>query len=153
MRAIKFPKQRNLIKQAQKAQKRQLTAHLTEHHFHYLLEAIFSDVITKVGNAGQATIVRDLYFGTKDILVEQALSPMFRKNFVDTLFVQFLGVDKYLAIEILIEDELLPNIMLAWDDSVLYDSQKGVKTFLKLRSTLFNNPYQGPGRFGGLTDQ
>jgi hypothetical protein len=136
-RILKSP---NPYKASIKRQKKQMSGNQIEGHFGYLLEAIFTEALDQVGNQGQATIVRDLYFGTRDILIGQALNPIFNKTFVQTVFIQFLGVDKYLAIEEIIKTTLIPNVILAWDDTILNEGS-GPRLFLKLNASFFKNPF------------
>jgi hypothetical protein len=117
----------NAKRQAEEAAKKLLGLQ----HFLYLAEAIFENAINAVGNVGQAFIITELG--------EKALGPMALilpgskrqpgKGFFRSLFMTAIGPDKYNAIEKIIE-EMVEQLVDAWDDSTLQDDRSNVKIFL-----------------------
>jgi hypothetical protein len=101
-------------------------------HFIALAEAIFENAINQVGNVGQAFILTELQEKSLDVLVQ--IIPGSRqkptKSTFRSLFVYCIGPEKYNAVSIII-DEMIVNLVEAWDDSTLQDSRDKVKTFLK----------------------
>lgn len=116
---------------AQKAQENAAKVALGIVHFQYLAEAIFENAIGKIGNVGQAFIVTEL--------AEKSIGPMMSiiagskrqptKLFFRSLFKTVLGPEKYNAISIIIE-EMIEQLIEAWDDSTLQDDRQRVKIFL-----------------------
>jgi hypothetical protein len=100
-------------------------------HFLILVDAIFENAINAVGNVGQAFIITELK--------EKSVEPMARiivgsnrqpgKGFFRSLFMVAIGPEKYNAISIIIE-EMIEQLVEAWDDSTLEDSRQKIKIFL-----------------------
>jgi hypothetical protein len=110
---------------------------LSEHHFKYLLQAIFQNAINQTGNPGQIAILDQLYERT-EIVFEQILAygKQVTPSIVKSVIVLAIGTEKANAISIII-DEMADQIPIAWDDSVLYDQNVSSKLFLKFRSDDF----------------
>lgn len=100
-------------------------------HFIYLADAIFENAINAVGNPGQAFIVIELK--------EKSLEPMTKaiagtwkkpsKGFFRSLFIVCIGQEKYNAISIIVE-EMIDQLVEAWDDSTLGDQRTTHRMFL-----------------------
>lgn len=118
---------KSIAAQAQERAKKELGLQ----HFLYLADAIFENAINAVGNPGQAFIVTELK--------EKSLEPMALsiagsvrqpgKGYFRSLFTVAIGPEKYDAIEIIIE-EMIEQLVEAWDDSTLQDSRQIIKIFL-----------------------
>jgi hypothetical protein len=97
-----------------------------------LAEAIFENAINAVGNVGQAFILVELQEGSLEpmafILAGNRRQPP--KSFFTNLFITVIGPEKYNAVKIIIE-EMIEQLVEAWDDSTLQDSRNEIKLFLK----------------------
>jgi hypothetical protein len=116
----------------------QIKDYLGIQHFLYLAESIFENAINQVGNVGQAFILVELKDKTLELMAklipgnrQQPSAGLFR-----SMFVYAIGPEKYNAISIICE-EMIDNLVEAWDDSTVEDSRQSVKTFLKLDSADF----------------
>jgi hypothetical protein len=102
------------------------------YHFLILAEAIFENAINAVGNAGQASILVELQEGSLEpmakILAGKSEQPP--RSFFRSLFVVVIGGEKYEAIKIIIE-EMIDQLVEAWDDATLQDRRQKIKMFLK----------------------
>jgi hypothetical protein len=107
---------------------------LSQHHFKYLLQAIFQNAVNQTGNPGQIAILDQLYERTEEVF-ESLLSygQQLTASIVKSVIVLAIGTEKANAISIII-DEMSDLIVQAWDDSVLYDKNVSSKLFLKTRA-------------------
>ena len=127
------------------------------------VNAIFQNAQNKVGNIGQAAILEELYKYAAPILdglvpsiyaqtrpkkrggrtKAKPLNPQLLRG----IALSYLGVEKYSAISEIIE-EMIPQLIEAWDDSTLQDSRQSVKLFLDLNPADFittpSNPLVPP---------
>jgi hypothetical protein len=117
---------------AQKAQENAVKNLLGIAHFQYLVEAIFENAINAVGNTGQAFILVELK--------QKCIDPMIKiiagskrqpgKGFFRSLFFVTIGDEKYNAVSKIIE-EMIEQLIEAWDDSTLQDDRTQIRMFLK----------------------
>jgi hypothetical protein len=100
-------------------------------HFKYLSDAIFENAINAVGNPGQAFIIIELKQKSYEPMLRLILSTTREpsKGFFRSLFFVSIGEEKYNAISKIIEEMIL-QLIEAWDDSTLRDSRTGVRIFL-----------------------
>ena len=105
-------------------------------HFLYLADAIFENAINAIGNPGQAFIITELQEKSLDPMVKLIVGSNKQpsKGFFKSLFLVSIGQEKYDAISKII-DEMILQLVEAWDDSTLNDSRQNVRLFLKTRFT------------------
>ena len=100
-------------------------------HFKYLFDAIFENAINAVGNPGQAFIITELRQKSEEPMMKSipGLKSQPSKGFFRSLFLVCIGEEKYNGISQII-DEMIEQLVEAWDDSTLQDSRTGVRIFL-----------------------
>ncbi len=110
-----------------------------------LAEAIFENAINAVGNVGQAFILVELQEGSLGpmafILAGNRKQPP--RSFFRSLFITVIGPEKYNAVRIIIE-EMIDQLVEAWDDSSLQDDRNQVKTFLNITPEEFMTNFPSP---------
>ena len=120
-------KQKSIAKIADERAKKEVGVH----HFLYLYDAIFENAINAVGNPGQAAILAEIEVDSRDPMVKLIVGTSRQpgKGFFRALFVTVAGSEKYNAVSQILE-EVIYQLVEAWDDSNLYDERDKIKMFL-----------------------